>query len=146
MNVFDKIKKSWWVILSFIMFLNGFGFIYIGVKYNNRNWLLEGVMYELPWFLYFVFFAIYGGSKAGISNPSSVIIAFAVILMFVSIIRSVWVAVKLADVYENEEKYTLQSTSLNSTKEIKNTNDAHNGIGCCLCILIIFIIFIFIAL
>ena len=146
MNIFDKIKKSWWVLLSLIIFLNGFGFIYIGVKYNNRNWLLEGVMYELPWFLYFVIFAIFGGPKVGFLNPSYLIIVFALILLFVSIIRSVWVAVKLSDVYENEEKYTIQSTSLNGTKELKNTNDTHSGIGCCLCVLIIFIIFMFIAL
>ena len=146
MNAFDKIKKSWWVILSFIMFLNGFGFIYIGVKYSNRNWIMEGVMYELQWFIYLIYFSIFGGPQPGISHPSSLIILFALILLFVSVIRSVWVAVKLSDIYDNEEKYTIQATSLNSTKDVKNTKDSNSGIACCLCILIIFIIFVIIAL
>ena len=132
MNVFDKIKKSWWVILSIIMFLNGFGFIYIGVKYNNRNWILEGIMYELPWFLYFLFFSIFGNPMDTPLNPSYLIVAFAFIMLFVSVIRSIWVAVKLSDVYENEEKYTISSTSLNSSKDLKNTKDTNSGIACCL--------------
>ena len=32
MNIIDKLIKSWWVILSFIPFVNGAGFIYIGSK------------------------------------------------------------------------------------------------------------------
>ena len=52
MNLTEKIKNSWWVILSFIIFLNGLGFMYIGFKHNNRNWILEGITYEFPWFFY----------------------------------------------------------------------------------------------
>ena len=146
MNIFEKIKKSWWVILSFIMFLNGFGFIYIAVKYNNKNWLLEGVMYELPWFLYFVFYALFGAPSVIPMNQSMLILLLAVLLLFVSIIRSVWVAIKLADVYENEEKYTISSTSLNNSKNSNENKDFNSNLACCLCALVIFFVFIVVIL
>lgn len=138
MNTLEKIKKSWWVILSFIMMLNGFGFIYIGSKHNNKNWIIEGVIYELPWFLYFVMFGIYG-RPLGLNVPG-MFLFLGVLLLFVSIIRSVWVAVKLADVYDNEEKYTIQSTVLTKPSQNKG-KDSFSKLGCCLCILIIFLVF-----
>lgn len=138
MNTLEKIKRSWWVLLSFIFFLNGFGFIYIGSKHSNRNWILEGIIYELPWFLYFIIYRIYGAPVG--MNTTGTFIFLAVVLMFVSIIRSVWVAVKLGDVYDNEEKYTIQSTVL-TKQNVKKTNDSNSSIGCCLCIIVIFIVF-----
>ena len=143
MNTLEKIRKSWWVILSFIFFLNGFGFIYIGSKHSNRNWIIEGVLYEIPWFLYFVIYPIYG-TPIGL-NVTGTFIFIAVVLQFISIIRSVWVAVKLADVYDNEEKYTIQSTVLTKPNE-KKEDDSKSKIGCCFCILVIFIIFMIIVL
>ena len=143
MNTIEKIKRSWWVLLSFIIFLNGFGFIYIGSKHNNRNWILEGAIYELPWVLYFIIFGIYG-TPVGL-NVTGMFVFMAVMLMFISIIRSVWVAVKLADVYENEEKYTIHTTAL--TKQTKKAeDDSKSTMGCCLCLIIIFILFMIIAL
>jgi len=133
MNLFEKIKNSWWVILSVIPFLNGFGFLYIGLKHNNRNWLVEAVTYEFPWFFYFIVFAIYG-----ISLPATLIVVFACILMLIGFIRSVWVAVKLADVYDNNEKYTIKQTNLNH-KPIDN-NRSGSSLACCVCIAFIFII------
>ena len=136
MNAFEKIKKSWWVILSVIPFLNGFGFIYIGFKHNNKNWILEGVSYEFPWFFYFIVYAIHGQSV-----PSTMMIAFALILLLVGIIRSIWVAVKLADVYDNSEKYTIKSTVL-ATPVNKGENKKDSSLpGCCFCIIVLFIIF-----
>ena len=144
MNVLGKIKRSWWVLLSFIMFINGFGFIYIAIKYNNKNWLLEGIIYEVPWFLYLLYVAIFGVPLLKI-NPASGMAVIAILLLFVSIIRSVWVAVKLADVYDNEEKYTIQTTQL-TKKTNKATDSKKSTIGCCVCIIVLFIIFAIIAL
>lgn len=61
-------------------------------------------MYEIPWFFYFVFLATYGAPEGLTSNPTGLIILFAILLMLVSIVRSIWVAVKLLDVYDLEEK------------------------------------------
>ena len=140
MNIVEKIKNSWWVILSFIIFLNGLGFLYIGFKHNNRNWVLEGISYEFPWLFYFIIFAIYV-----VSVPSTLIITFAVILMLISVIRSVWVAIKLADVYDNNEKYTIRQTNLNHSAK-QNSGKGFSNLGCCICLICIFIVFAVIVL
>lgn len=95
MNIFEKFLKSWWVILSFIMFINGFGFIYIGSKHNNRNWIIEGIIYEMPWFFYVIYLVIYELPPYFTANPIYVVFLFAFLIMFVGIIRSFWVAIKL---------------------------------------------------
>ena len=146
MNIAEKIKRSWWVILSFIMFLNGFGFIYIALKHNNKNWLMEGAMYELPWLIYFIFFVKFGNPNLDFFSPSSLILLIAFMLLIISIIRSFWVAIKLADVYDNEEKYTIQSTELTKPK-VSDENKGINGkLACCLCLFVIFILFVVVAL
>lgn len=134
MNLAEKIKNSWWVILSFIFFINGLGFIYIGFKHNNKNWVLEGITYEFPWFFYFIVYAIYG-----LSIPSTSLITFAVLLMLISLIRSVWVAVKLADVYDNNEKYSIKQTNLNNHANGQNNGNS-SSLSCCFCLACIFFI------
>ena len=127
MNTIEKIKKSWWVIFSIIMFLNGFGFIYIGFKHNNKNWILEGLTYEFPWFFYFIVYAIYG-----MSTPATLMIALAMILLLIGIIRSIWVAVKLADVYDNNEKYTIKQTVMDTpVNNSENNNNSSTTATCC---------------
>ncbi len=135
MNFADKIKKSWWVILSFVFFLNGTGFLYIGLKHNNRNWIIEGLAYEFPWFFYFILFARY---QMGI--PSTLILSFASTLMIISIIRSFWVAIKLIDVYKNNEKYAIKQTNLNHRAGTQEPNN-NLGVTCCICLIFIFIVF-----
>ncbi len=140
MRLTEKIRNSWWAILSFVMFLNGLGFIYVGFKHDNKNWVLEGIAYEFPWFFYFVVYANYG---PGVQSTS--MIAIAVLLMLVSIIRSIWLAIKLVDVYENNEKYTIKQTNLNHETKNENRN-GNSSLACCLCLLCIFIIFAIIIL
>ena len=125
MNAFEKIKRSWWVILSFIPFLNGFGFLYIAV-----------------WFLYFIYYARFGDPNLNFYSPSSLILLLALLLYFISIIRSFWVAVKLADVYDNEEKYIIQTTDLSKANATQQNDNLKTNLGCCLCIIVIFIIFL----
>lgn len=145
MNVIEKVKRSWWVVLSFIMFLNGFGFVYIGLKHNNRNWVIEGIAYEFPWFFYFIVFAMFHVSKVDINNPTGVILPFAILLMLVSVVRSIWVAIKLADVYDNEEKYQVRPTAVKQ-EGVQENKDSFAKFGCCLCLVAIFIVFGLIAL
>lgn len=141
MNLFDKIKTSWWVILSFVFFLNGVVFIYIGFKHNNRNWILEGITYEIPWVAYFIFFAAYKTAA-----PTQLVMALALILMLISVIRSIWVAIKLIDVYENNEKYTIKQTNLNNVRTNQNKDNNSSSLGCCLCLICIFILFLIVLL
>ena len=141
MNIFEKIKSSWWVLLSFIISLNGLGFLYIGFRHNNRNWVLEGITYEFPWFFFIILYAIY---RLGIQT--TIAIALAVILMFVSVIRSVWVAIKLVDVYENNEKYTIKQTNLNNSSNNQDKEKSPFNFSCCICLVCIFFIMAVIAI
>ncbi|MBE6498927.1 MAG: hypothetical protein E7Z80_00050 [Methanobrevibacter thaueri] len=133
MNIIEKIKNSWWIILSLIPFINGLGFVYIGFKHNNTNWVVEGITYETPWFFYIIYNIIYH-----FSIPTISILVFAILLMLVSIIRSIWVAFKLADVYDNNEKYTIKQTNLNHDDSYNHENNSK--LSCCFCIACIFII------
>jgi len=133
MNIVEKIKKSWWVIISIIPFLNGFGFVYIGLKNNNRYWVLEGVMYEVPW----LFSIILAGNGAILD----VMTGIASIVMLVSIIRSIWLAIKLADVYDNEDKYTVRPTAINNHNNPQQNEGSSSSFICCLCIIVIFVAF-----
>lgn len=134
MNIIEKIKRSWWIILSFIIFLNGFGFVYVGFNRNNKYWVLEGIIYEIPW----VLSLIYAGNDLILEK----LIIFALIVLLISIVRSIWVAVKLADVYDNEEKYTIRPTVVNNYDEPNQNNNFLSDVGCCLCIIAIFMIFV----
>lgn len=129
MNALEKIKRSWWVIFSPIILFNGLGFIFIGAIHDNRNWILEGVIYELPW--------VFGIIFADFDGIIEAYVAIAMILLLVSIVRSVWVAIKLADVYDNEDKYSIQSTALNSSNQDKN--DFPTTLACVSCLVLIFI-------
>ena len=130
MNVLDKIKRSWWVIFSAIIILNGIGFLYIGFKNNNRNWVLEGIIYEIPW--------VFGIIFADFDSLATVYVAICMILMLVSIVRSVWVAIKLADVYDNEDKYAIQSAQFANSSPNQN-NNFPMVIACVSCLILVFL-------
>lgn len=137
MNALEKIKRSWWVLFSVLIIFNGFGFIYIGAIHNNKNWVLEGVIYEIPW----VFGIIFSDFDALID----VYVAIAVILMFVSIVRSVWVAIKLGDVYDNEDKYAIQTTVLNNPNVAQDNSDFPTTLACASCLVLIFVAYAILA-
>ncbi|MDP4144458.1 MAG: hypothetical protein Q8936_08260 [Bacillota bacterium] len=40
-----EVKKSLWIILSFILFLNGIGIFYAGLKVKAKKWITYGIVY-----------------------------------------------------------------------------------------------------
>ena len=82
-TIFSKITSSLWVLTSFIPLFNGLGFVYIGNKYGNTNWFIEGLLYEVPWLL-----GIMTMPNLGVATLFFTIASLA---SFVSIIRSVMV-------------------------------------------------------
>ena len=131
MTVIEKILKSWWAVFSAIMLINGFGFLYIGLKNNNRSWIMEGIAYEIPW----IFAVIYQYFEP----LNHVYFRICLLSMLISIVRSVWVAVKLCDVYDNEEKYRVQTTVVNSTGIASQNNEFPTLSACGGVLLLIFI-------
>ena len=147
MDTFEKFIKSWWVLFPFTLFLPGFGFIYIGLKSSNRNWILEGVTYQLPFFFYFVACAIY---------PADAMIKYYIWLIllaaFIALIRSIMVAIKLIEQYEKEERpkisastYTSSNPSSSADATVKKDKDSKLP-ACCACLVFIFVIFAIISI
>ena len=138
MNVFDKLKRSWWVILSFLGYINGLGFLYIGFKNNNRDWVLEGIIYEIPWLFTLIFF-----KNEALSQTFVVI---SLIVLFISVVRSIWVAIKLADIYGNEEKYKVRPTNVAGQNNDEGFDGKVTKGMCCVCLAVIFLVFGLIAI
>ncbi|MCQ2961571.1 MAG: DUF2339 domain-containing protein [archaeon] len=51
---FNSAEKLWLILIAFIPLINGLGFVYIGAKKSNKNWIKEGLIYEIPWILLFL--------------------------------------------------------------------------------------------
>ncbi|WP_407424394.1 hypothetical protein [Methanobrevibacter sp.] len=136
MDTFEKLKRSWWVLFPFTLALPGFGFIYIGLKSDNKNWVLEGITYELPLFFYFLTSAIY---SFGAMAPYYVVLMLLAVL--VAFIRSVMLAIKLLDVYDNEASPKITQTGSSGSVKTSIKDKDSNWPACCGCLVLIFIIF-----
>lgn len=120
---FSKIVKSLWVLASFIPTLNGLGFAYIGAKEFKNNWIIEGVIYEIPWFLLFIFV-----------NNEDLGVFFATIGllgMAVSFVRSLYVYYKHKDILIDDDAESRISTekSISSFWIIFSVIIFLNGLG-----------------
>ena len=141
MNTAEKIKRSWWVIFPFTIFLPGFGFIYIGLKSQNKNWVLEGITYQLPVFFYFAFSSIFSFNAMA---PYYVWLILLAVL--IALIRSLMVIMKLWEVYENEDTPRITQASVTSGSSSSEGDKQDNWKSCCICIVCIFIIFAIISI
>ena len=83
-SAFSTLEKIFLIIVSFIPFLNGMTFIYMGSKESNKNWIIEGLVYELPWFLQFLF-----AFNEGISTT---IASFGILFMLICLLRTLYVS------------------------------------------------------
>ena len=137
MNAIETIKRFWWVIFSVIIIFNGLGFIYIGAIHNNRNWILEGVIYEIPW--------VFGIIFADFDSLITAYVAISMLLMLVSIVRSIWVAIKLNDVYDNEERYAVQAAATNNPNIPQDNTEFPTTVACVSCLVLIFVAYAILA-
>ena len=93
-----KIVHSLWVLISFIIFLYGFGIIIVALKSKQRQWLIEGVIYQIIAFLPFIFI--------NTSLQDSVFLIFF-LAWIIAIIRSFMIRGKYLNILAatNNEKY-----------------------------------------
>lgn len=73
---FWKIINLFWILLTFIPFFNGLGFIYAGWRVNETKWIDEGIFYMIP-FIFLSFTII-----------NNIIIYSALLLLIIGIIRA----------------------------------------------------------
>lgn len=68
-----------WVVFSFIPFINGFGIFLAGKKTSKKNWIIEGILYEVP----IIFHLVMG--------PSGLTFSLVFLSLIISIVRSVMI-------------------------------------------------------
>lgn len=134
MDTFEKIKKSWWVLFPFTLFLPGLGFIYIGLKSDNKNWVLEGITYQLPLFFYLIASAIYS-----VEAMVPYYVVLIILVALIALLRSIMVAIKLANVYDKDD--SPEVTQVKSASDDVKKEKESNWSLCCGCLIVIFIIF-----
>ena len=83
-SAFSTLEKIFLIIVAFIPFLNGMTFIYMGSKESNKNWIIEGLVYELPWFLQFLF--------AYDESIGTALAGFGLLFMFICLLRTLYVS------------------------------------------------------
>ncbi len=143
MNTFEKIKKSWWVLFPLTFIFPGFGFIYIGLKASNKNWIIEGITYEIPWLFYFIACSMF---------PARIMVLYYIWLLllaaFIALVRSIMVALKLIEVYEKNDTPQISATTVSSgsTTNANNKDNDSKWANCCGCLILIFIIFAIISI
>lgn len=125
-TIFQKITSSLWVLVSFVPFFNGLGFVYIGNKYGNAHWFFEGILYQLPLIL-------------GILTLPKIEVATVFFMMgtlgkYVSIIRSLMVDYTL-------QKQLDESEDMEKTISIETLKEYFEGTIDSLWVLISFIPF-----
>lgn len=146
MDTSEKLKRSWWVLFPFTILLPGFGFIYIGLNASNRNWIIEGITYQLPFFFYLASCVIY---------PANIMITYYLWLILlaalIAFIRSVMLALKLVEVYEKENRPVIVSSTYTSSgssggSAVSKKAKDFDWSSCCGCIILLFIVFAIISI
>ena len=114
----EKPFTSLWIIFSFILFLNGFGFIYLFLKTKKKELLYEGLFYEVAWVLYMMLFSLpFIGNFA---------LFLALLIHLISIIRSFMVHFDLLREYKSKGESLskrMNSKTQKSTVELEKTNE-----------------------
>ena len=142
MDTFDKIKKSWWVLFPFTFLFPGVGFIYIGLKSSNKNWIIEGIAYQMPWLFYYIASAMFS-----FDEMAPYYVWLMILAVFIALIRSIIVALKLIEVYEKNDVPRVSATTYSTPNSGGSTASSNTGDkdsnwpGCCGCLILIFIIF-----
>lgn len=116
-----KVVNLLWVIFSFIFVLNGLGIIYAAKKVDNRNWLIEGIIYQA--------IAIMLLLLAGF-NVSSIGVAFTLFYLLswlICIIRTPFIAKKYLEILrlKNNSNMNYQQTNQDNQNPIQNESNVN---------------------
>ena len=82
-SAFSTLEKTFLILLSFFPFINGMTFVYMGSKESNFRWIIEGLVYEIPWFLQFLF--------AENDDLATTFAGFGLLFMFICLLRTLYV-------------------------------------------------------
>ena len=89
-----KVGEAWLVWL-FIPWLSGVGLIWIGAKAEKKAWIVEGVIYSLPFLAFMVM-----DTESQLAADSDAVVLWAIIAWVVSLVRGL----QLKRRYEDAER------------------------------------------
>ena len=121
----NRITSLLFFIFSAIPIINGIPMIICGFSNSDRNKLIEGVVYEIPWALLFI----------AVNNDflSNILAMIGLVLNLVSIIRSIMVNYEMESLsqnifYENTRENIIKTPSMREVEinEDINENEAPN--------------------
>ena len=124
-SAFSTLEKTFLILLSFILIINGLTFVYMGSKESNRNWIIEGFVYELPWILLFLF--VYN------DDLGTTLAGFALLFMFICILRTVYVSFTYKKEIGSNSRESVRATTFQTDfqftkRNINTTIILHYGI------------------
>lgn len=110
----QKSFSSFWVIFSFIIFLNGIGLIYIGTKKSVTKWIVEGAIVEFFWVLVLFF----SSSSIYVTN---FLISLAMIVSVLAIVETfiIYFEVERMD----SDGFTLSAEKIGDTLKIETEEE-----------------------
>ena len=100
---FSTLEKTFLILLSFFPFINGMTFVYMGSKESNFKWIIEGLVYEIPWFLQFLF--------AENDDLATTFAGFGLLFMFICLLRTLYVSFTYKKEFDTNSRPMIKKSS-----------------------------------
>lgn len=111
----NKVVSLAGLIITFIPFINGIPFIYLGLRYSDKNFKIEGAIYEIFWILSIFTAAL-----------TSFFIEFALALQIISIARFIILNYKSDYLSFGFESYSTRHNQENSKPNYSSPHKKEN--------------------
>ncbi len=109
-----NIFHSLWILISFFLFFNGIGFILIGLRVNEKKWIYEGILYEVPF--------IVGLLVTSNETLLTIITYILLITWLISIIRSFMLRKEYLNRLRQKSFNNYNNVNYNQNNNLNQTN------------------------
>ena len=119
-----EILHSLWIIPSIIVFINGLGLMYTGLRVHKRQWFIEGVIYELPYILFQVIFNdVYTNDPMNMTLRMLSFLAISLSLIRSIMIRKTFIQLLKNEKHSDVEDLSTHSSSISEINAIENNKN-----------------------
>ena len=115
-----KLVNLLWVIFSFIFLLNGIGIIYAAYKADNRNWLIEGLIYQAIPTLLLILAIIDPNSSFGVTLAGIYILSWIICIVRTFFIASKYLSYIKTKTDTSYNQYMYQSPNNTAQNDFNN--------------------------
>ena len=119
-----EILNSLWILPSIVVFINGIGLIYAGLRVHKRQWYIEGIIYEIPYLIFqYVFDDVYTNDSLNLTIRALCFLAISLSLIRSIMIRKTYLKMLKSQKHQKQEK----SNAENQTHINNLTQDKHES-------------------